>query len=330
MTYGFVLLLTGFLVYLLVRSTMRHKQAQEKIAQQVEELDIQRLAALKLAQDAEQARLEAQQAREKIDQQVEELNAQRLAALNLAKEAVEARRKAVEAQAEVTAKSKDLETLLYVTSHDLKEPLRAIDGFSRMVHERYAARLDAKGQDFLKRIMHGAQRMDALINDIVALSHAQRLEPPTVAIDGEAIVEEAVQGLDARIKECGAKVQIAKDLPRLYVEKTWATQAIYNLVANALKFIREGEAPDIEIAPYRSDGQVGIVVRDRGPGVAPEHAERIFQLFQRAVGREIEGTGAGLAIVRQVAERHQGRAWVQPREGGGSEFVITFGEPRVS
>ena len=71
--------------------------------------------------------------------------------------------------------------------------------------------------------------------------------------------------------------------------------------------------------------QVGIVVRDRGPGVPPEHAERIFQLFQRAVGREVEGTGAGLAIVRQVAERHGGRAWVRPREGGGAEFILTFG-----
>ena len=75
---------------------------------------------------------------------------------------------------------------------------------------------------------------------------------------------------------------------------------------------------------------MGLIVCDRGPGVAPEHADRIFQLFQRAVGREVEGTGAGLAIVRQVAERHGGRAWVQPREGGGSEFVLTFGLSQTS
>jgi signal transduction histidine kinase len=71
-------------------------------------------------------------------------------------------------------------------------------------------------------------------------------------------------------------------------------------------------------------------VRDRGPGIAPEQAERIFQLFQRAVGREIEGTGAGLAIVRQIAERHGGSAWVEPRRGGGSEFIITFGDSKAS
>lgn len=112
------------------------------------------------------------------------------------------------------------------------------------------------------------------------------------------------------------------------MDKTWATQAIYNLIVNALKFTCNGDPPAIEIARYETAAigkdTVGIAVRDRGPGVAPEHAERIFQLFQRAVGREVEGTGAGLAIVRQIAVRHGGHAWVNPREDGGSEFVITF------
>jgi signal transduction histidine kinase len=147
-------------------------------------------------------------------------------------------------------------------------------------------------------------------------------------IQGESIVTEALRRLDHTIKETGATVRVVEPLPRWKGNRTWATQGIYNLIVNALKFRRNGEAPDVEIASYHptvEDGSVvGIVVRDRGPGVAPEHAERIFQLFQRAVGREIEGTGAGLAIVRQVAERHGGRAWVQAREGGGSEFMLTF------
>ncbi|MBI3333568.1 MAG: hypothetical protein HYZ93_05715 [Candidatus Omnitrophica bacterium] len=118
-------------------------------------------------------------------------------------------------------------------------------------------------------------------------------------------------------------------LPLLRADKTWAVEAIYNLISNALKFTREGQAPEVEVVPYVSDGKIsgitGIAIRDHGPGVAPEHRERIFELFQRAVGREVEGTGAGLAIVRAVAERHGGRAWVQPCQGGGSEFIITFG-----
>ncbi|TKS63771.1 MAG: PAS domain-containing sensor histidine kinase [Nitrospira sp.] len=241
----------------------------------------------------------------------------------------ELERRVEERTAELSKRTRDLETLLYVTSHDLREPLRSIENFSRMVHDRYADQLDDKGKDFLRRVVRGAQRMDQLMADLLALSRAQRMDQPTEEVEGERIVEEALRRLGDKIKETGATVRIAKPLPRFRANSTWVTQGVYNLLTNALKFTRPGEAPNIEIAPYQPSGQanaeVGLVVRDRGPGVAPEHAERIFQLFQRAVGREIEGTGAGLAIVRQVAERHGGRAWVRPREGGGAEFILTFG-----
>jgi GAF domain-containing protein len=234
------------------------------------------------------------------------------------------------AKAELAAKNRDLETLLYVTSHDLREPLRAIENFSRMVNDRYGERLDEKGRDFLRRVIQGAQRLNRLLDDILTLSRSQRMTAPTEEVDGESIVLEALKRLEGKIQTTEAQVRVAKSFRGLRVDRTWATQAVYNLIANALKFTRDGEPPDIEIAPYQPQGSgsaaFGIAVRDRGPGVASEHAERIFQLFQRAVGREIDGTGAGLAIVRQIAERHGGSAWVEPREGGGSEFIITFGQ----
>ncbi|MGH7827090.1 MAG: sensor histidine kinase, partial [Candidatus Binatia bacterium] len=233
------------------------------------------------------------------------------------------------AKAEIAAKNRDLETLLYVTSHDLREPLRAIENFSRIVNDRYRENLDDKGQDFLRRVIQGAQRLNRLLDDILTLSRSQRIAAPSEEVDGESIVLEALRRLEGKISATNAQIRVAKDFHGLRVDKTWATQAVYNLIANALKFNRSGEPPDIEIAPYRPQGPGsitgGIAVRDRGPGVAPEHGERIFQLFQRAVGREVEGTGAGLAIVRQIAERHGGSAWVERREGGGSEFIITFG-----
>ena len=234
------------------------------------------------------------------------------------------------ARAELAAKNRDLETLLYVTSHDLREPLRAIENFSRMINERYRDRLDDKGQDFLRRVILGSQRLNRLLDDILMLSRSQRMGAPTEEVDGESIVRETIKRLEGKISATDAEIHVAKDFGGLLADKIWATQAVYNLIANALKFTRDGERPVVEITPYRPNGPdssaIGIAVRDRGPGIAPEHAERIFQLFQRAVGREVEGTGAGLAIVRQIAERHGGSAWVEPREGGGSEFIITFGQ----
>lgn len=235
-----------------------------------------------------------------------------------------------QAELMILQKNKDLETLLYVTSHDLKEPLRAIESFSVLLQERYAGRLDEKGQDFLRRIVRATQRLDRLLTDILDLSRAQRMDPPIDEIGADHLVWEVLRRLESRIKATGARITVRTPLPHLRVNTTWAVQGLYNLVANALKFVSPGGAPDIEIAPHveiNPEGaeRVGLVVRDRGPGVPSDQRERIFELFRRAVGRDIEGTGAGLAIVRQVAERHDGRAWVSPREGGGSEFFLTFG-----
>ena len=200
--------------------------------------------------------------------------------------------------------NRELETLIHVISHDLKEPLRAIENFSMIVHDRYAERLDEKGQDFLRRIGKASGRLRLLLDDIVTHSKAEREE-----IESRVIVGKALERLKPKIEETRAKIHVAPGLPWIRVDAMWATQTVYNLVSNALKFTREGEAPEVEIAPYLPDTSgprgIGLIIRDRGPGVAPEHAQRIFELFQRAVGSEVEGTGAGLAIV--------------------SEFIITFG-----
>ncbi|MDA1015404.1 MAG: PAS domain S-box protein [Planctomycetota bacterium] len=232
------------------------------------------------------------------------------------------------AEEEVRLKNRDLETLLYVISHDLREPLRAIDNFSRIVKESYENVIDAKGSDFLTRIYRAAQRMDRLLDDVLMLSRAQRIEHSKNDVDLGDVARDVVKQLEVRIEETNARVTIAEGLPRMHVDKRWVTRAVFNLIGNALKYTVPGELVSVEVAAY--DGTPdnksrGLVVRDRGPGVPAEAAERIFVLFQRAVGREVEGTGAGLAIVRQVAERHGGFAWVEPREGGGSNFYLTFG-----
>jgi PAS domain S-box-containing protein len=230
------------------------------------------------------------------------------------------------AKLEIESRNKDLETMLHVTSHDLREPVRALQNFSKMLADRYASQIDEKGQDLLARMKRGADRLDRLLLDILNVARAGRISPPTGCIPGRLIVADALRALSSRIAETHAHIHVAEDLPSLCVSLAWGSVAIQNLIANALKFTRENTPPEIEIRPFAGDHEKedGIIVRDRGLGVAPQHAERIFQLFQRAVGREIEGTGAGLAIVRQIAERHGGRAWVQTRDNGGSDFIITF------
>lgn len=230
------------------------------------------------------------------------------------------------AKLEVESRNKDLETMLHVTSHDLREPLRAIRNFSTMLSDSYSAQIDQKGRDLLNRVRIGAERLDRLVQDILNVAKTRRILPPEALIPGRVIVADALRVLSSRIADTHASIHIADDLPSLRVSLAWGSVAVQNLVANALKFKAENAHPDIEICGYvgENDREVGILIRDRGIGVSPRHAERIFELFQRAVGREVEGTGAGLAIVKQIAERHGGRAWVQAREGGGSDFIITF------
>jgi len=229
---------------------------------------------------------------------------------------------------EIDQKNKDLETLLYVTSHDLREPLRAIRSFSELLRDRTSGQLGETEAGFLTRVIDGADRLDRLLEDVLMLSRAQRASEANELIDPRMVIDDVLKQLDPQIAETGASVEVADSLPQVRVDPRWLRQSVFNLVANALKFVNPGEAPQIEIVGYERSGDIGtltgLIVRDRGPGVPEEHAERIFQLFQRAVGRKVEGTGAGLAIVRQVAKRYGGDAWAEPRPGGGSCFYLAF------
>ncbi len=230
------------------------------------------------------------------------------------------------AQEELDQKNRELETLLYATSHDLREPIRAIVHFSRIVNERNGDVMDEKSRDMLERIERAARRMDRLIEDFLALSRIRVLDLPERRVPLETVVRAAIERLEDTIHRQRATVRVEPGLPVASVNETWATEAAYNLIENALKYRHGGEPAQVRISPYRSEdgSEVGFVVEDRGPGVDPNHAERIFEMFQRGAGRDFEGTGAGLAIVRQVAERHGGRAWVANRDGGGASFVVSF------
>jgi len=232
------------------------------------------------------------------------------------------------AEEEIAQKNKDLETLLYVTSHDLREPLRAIRSFTQLLSDRAGEKLNDVEQGFLSRVVDGADRLNRLLEDVLMLSRAQRASEGTQLVDSGIVARDVIRQFDVRIAETQGVVEIIGDLPQIRVDPRWLRRSLFNLVGNALKFRKSNESPIVEIAAYEpnsdSDPVAGLVVRDRGPGVEEQYVERVFQLFQRAVGRQVEGTGAGLAIVRQISNRYGGNAWYEPREGGGSVFTVTF------
>jgi len=225
-------------------------------------------------------------------------------------------------------KNRDLENLLYIISHDLKEPVRGIQNFSQLVVDTCRDNLPEDGIGYLQRVINGGKRLTQLLSEIQAFASVRQLRMPEKEVDLNELVNEAMARLHLAIEETQAQITIAPNLPHVCIDPMWGTQAIYNLLANALKFHEKDHPPEIDIQPCLENTEfpqeIGLVVHDRGPGVKERYRERVFQLFKRAVSRSIPGTGAGLAIVRQVAERHGGHAWVTARAGGGSSFFLTF------
>ncbi len=234
-----------------------------------------------------------------------------------------------QAEESIRRTNRDLERLLYVISHDLKAPLRSIESFATLLLEDHGADLDDTGLDYLHRVIRASDHMRQLLADLLKLSRARATGDRRKAVPGRALVREVLEVLDGEIQRTGARIDVGESFPTLLVEPTWAMHALENLVANALRFHLEGVPPEIEISGFRRDDEDGVlagfVVSDRGPGIPEGQAERIFQLFQRGVGHEVPGTGAGLAIAREVAERSGGSCRARNRDGGGAEFTLTFG-----
>ncbi len=225
--------------------------------------------------------------------------------------------------AELARSNKDLEDFAYVVSHDLQVPLRSVKGYCQVLKRRWEERLDEEANEFIDLAVGGAQRMEKLIRDLLRLSRVStRAKPMQLAAVGE-IVGEVLQNLAAAIDETGATVTHDK-LPSVLADATQLGQVFQNLVENAIKF-RGDQTPRIQISAQQQDGQWLFSVRDNGIGVAPDHAERIFQVFQRLHGQnEYPGTGIGLAICKRVIERHGGRIWLESKPGEGSVFHFTL------
>jgi two-component system sensor histidine kinase/response regulator len=224
---------------------------------------------------------------------------------------------------ELVRSNAQLEQMAYVASHDLQEPLRMVTSYLQLLERRYVGRLDAEAHEFIGFAVDGAKRMQALIDDLLTYSRLGTKAKPLQPTDCDALVETALRSLHLAISESGAQIR-CDALPVVMGDAAQLTQLFQNLIANAIKF-RGGQAPQIAVRAEPEDGCWRFEVRDNGIGIAPEYFDRIFVMFQRLHSRSAyPGTGIGLAICKNIVERHGGRIWVESAPEQGAVFKFTL------
>jgi PAS domain S-box-containing protein len=222
----------------------------------------------------------------------------------------------------------ELESFSYTLSHDMRAPLRAIESFAEIVLNDYGEKIDPCGAELLKRAITAAQRMDKLIIDLLAFTRLSHAPINTESVDIEKLIHSIIQER-AEFQSPRAEIQVETPLLPAAGNQTSLTQAITNLLDNAVKFVAQGIVPRVRIYSERNHGGVRLWIEDNGIGIGRHEKQRLFQMFQRLQGDDYPGTGLGLAIVRKAAQRMGGEAGVESESGKGSRFWLQLpgGEP---
>ena len=237
----------------------------------------------------------------------------------------ESERRLAEANRDLARSNAELEQFAYVASHDLREPLRMISAYLDLINRRYQSSFDADGLEFIAFARDGARRMDEMVMNLLEFSRIGRRGAPFETMALAEVVTAALSNLAVAIGESGAAVEVADNLPTVTGSRPELVRLIQNLIANALKFRSPERTPLIRLSITPGDKAWTVSISDNGIGIAPEHFDRIFQIFQRLHTREkYEGTGIGLAICRKIVERHGGHIWVESVPGEGSTFSFTL------
>jgi PAS domain S-box-containing protein len=220
----------------------------------------------------------------------------------------------------------ELEAFSYSISHDMRAPLRAMQGYAKALISDYADRLDAEAQQYLDRISRAANRLDLLVQDVLAYSRVAKGEIELHSVDLERLVDDIISN-NPEYQAPQARVTVEKPLFPVLGHDAYLTQCITNLLSNAVKFVSPGVVPEIRIRTERLDGQVRVWFEDNGIGIDPLNSERIFQIFgQIHPQKKYGGTGIGLAIVRKAAQRMNGEVGVESSLGDGSRFWLRLRE----
>ncbi|HMJ90371.1 MAG TPA: ATP-binding protein, partial [Candidatus Acidoferrum sp.] len=215
-----------------------------------------------------------------------------------------------------------LEQFTYSMAHDLRAPLRAIRSYTGLLSEDYAQLLDEQGRRMIGKVESAAGRLDSLINDLLSLARLSNLEVPLLPISVDSVVDGVVYALDEEIRRTDAVVEKQRCNLKAFGNPVILKQVLENFLANAIKYSEPRGRPEVRIWAEMHEGRVRVCVSDRGIGIAPEFLQKIFQPFQRLHGHEIPGSGIGLAIAAQGAERMGGSIGVSSQLGEGSTFWI--------
>jgi len=300
-------------VFAAARDVTARKRAEEELA--VHQRHLEGLVAARTAE---------------LQKANQDLRGSRRAALNLLKDAVEARRAVEQAEeglrrsAEDLGRSnKDLEQFAYVASHDLQEPLRAVGGFMGLLKNQYYNKLDDQAREYIDFSVEGAERMQSLIEGLLAFSRVGTRGGEFAPIGLESAFNAATANLKFLITESQAAIT-SDPLPVVTADLLQMTQLLQNLIANAVKF-HGPLSPKIHIGAQRKERAWEICVRDNGIGIDSQYFDRIFLIFQRLHTRtQYKGTGIGLAVCKKIVERHGGKIWVESVPGQGSTFRFTI------
>ena len=267
-------------------------------------------------------RLRESQGQEEAWQQAEEIL--RTAKEQLSRHASELEQRVVERTRNLHASIQSLEGVLYHVAHDLRAPLRTMQGFTTILLEEYAPPLGEEGVEYARRISLAATRMDRLIQDLLAYGRLAYRSSSPANLDLDRQFKQVLNILANDIRACNAAVQVVQPLPKVRADPGILEMILTQLLKNALVFVAPGVEPQIQIrAEHAAPGMVRIFVQDNGLGVAAEHHDRIFRVFERLQPEDVnKSTGIGLAIVRKGAERMGGAAGVESKLGAGSRFWV--------
>ncbi|MBD0266635.1 MAG: response regulator [Tolypothrix sp. Co-bin9] len=228
-----------------------------------------------------------------------------------------------ERTAELEEVNASLKEFAYSVSHDLRAPLRSIQGFAQVLQEDYTNELDATGINYLQRIQSATKQLDRLIQDLLQYSQISRAKLQLEPVNLSAVIAEALSQLNAELRQTNAQVTVVEPLPVVWGNHSVLLQVMVNLVLNAIKFIDANIKPQVRIWAETQPKFVRLWVQDNGIGIPPEKHKQIFRVFERLHGEETyPGTGVGLAIVRKAVERMGGKVGVESQVDSGSRFWV--------